>query len=55
MKIQPRCNPFLPVIVVLVTISLPVSAQEEGKQTLFTNVNVFEAHRTGSPCVRTCW
>ena len=42
MKIRPRFSPFLLVMVVIVTFSLPVSAQEEGKQTLFTNVNIFD-------------
>jgi imidazolonepropionase-like amidohydrolase len=35
-------QPFLLMTVVIVTLSLPVSAQEVGKQTLFTNVNVFD-------------
>lgn len=42
MKIQPRFNPLLLVLVAFVTFSLPVSAQEEEKQTLFRNVNVFD-------------
>ena len=42
MEIRRVCKSFLLVMVVIVAFSLPVSAQEEGKQTLFTNVNVFD-------------
>ncbi len=45
MEIQLRLSPFLLVMVLIVTFSLPVSAQEEGKQTVFTNVNVFDGKR----------
>ncbi len=42
MKVQQKFNPLLLVMVVFVAFSLPVSAQEVGKQTLFRNVNVFD-------------
>ena len=42
MKIQPKMQPFLLMTVIIVTFGLPVFAQEEGKLTLFTNVNIFD-------------
>ena len=42
MRIQQSFRPFFLVMFVIATLSLPVTAQEEETQTLFTNVNVFD-------------